>query len=195
MSIGDNAAIKAQTDKLDNAPSSGLAGTEDSIGYKVTEIEKHFHNVERWFGKLAVQTATDWADTNLTPFRAISGANTYGADPGDEAQVLGTADTPHISGGVKYDPYRISILELSSDTIWRLRMIYGAGTMVEAIAAGQYSELMVSNIVTGSKAGGTPVDFRMPRLRCGIDKVWVQAWNATDNATCDFFVGLHEYSG
>jgi hypothetical protein len=35
----------------------------------------------------------------------------------------------------------------------------------------------------------------MPRGTCGTTKVWVQAWNATDNATIDFLVGLHEYEG
>lgn len=194
--IGDNAAISSQTDKIDNAPSEGLAGTPDSVGYRVEEIEKHFHNRERWRGMLAVQTATNWADDNVdTPYQVISGANTWGVDTDDEAQVFGTADTPIIAGTIKFDPFRISITNLSSDTPYKLRMIWGTGTMADAITAEQYSELIVENIVTGSKSGGAPTDFRMPRLNSGVDKVWVQAWNETDNATCDFFVGIHEYTG
>lgn len=30
---------------LDNTESLGLNGTEDSVGYRVAEIEKHFHNI------------------------------------------------------------------------------------------------------------------------------------------------------
>ena len=40
---------------------------------------------------------------------------------------------------------------------------------------------------------GVPVSLRMPRLDSGVDKVWVQAKNATNDATIDFFVGVHEY--
>lgn len=193
--IGDNGAIFVETEKIDNAPVDGLDGTPDSLGYKIEEIEKHFHNHEHWRGKLAVQTGTDWFDDNIdTPFRAISGPNSYGADANDEALVIGSADTPISAGMVKYDPYRISIAALSTDTEWKLRMIYGTGTMAEAITAEQFSEVMAINIVAGSKSGGTPLDFRMPRLDIGT-KVWLQAWNATDNATCDFFVGVHEYTG
>lgn len=182
------------TAKLDSAATLGLNGVNNSLAYRVHEIEKHFHNHEHWRGKLAVQTATAWADDTLSPFRAISGADTYGADADDEALVLGIDDTP-INGGVKYDPYRVVIVALSTDTPWKLRMVHGSGTMAQAIAADQFTELMAVNIVTGSKSGGAPLDFRIPRLDSGVDKVWIQVWNATDNATCDFFIGIHEYTG
>ncbi|GAH24608.1 unnamed protein product, partial [marine sediment metagenome] len=51
------------------------------------------YNRECWKGKRATQTATEWAASVLTPFRAISGPNSYGTDTDDEAKVLGTADT------------------------------------------------------------------------------------------------------
>lgn len=194
--IGNNNSILNEVDKLDRSPVTGLTGTADSIGYKITEIEKHFHNAERWLGKKATQTATDWAEDTLTPFVAISGLNSYGQDASDEALVLGTGDTPNILGKVKFDPYRIYVSDLSSNTVYKLRMSWGTGTMADAITAGQYSEVMIAtSIATGNRSGGIPVDFRCPRLRCGTDKVWVQAWNESDNATCSFFIGLHEYDG
>lgn len=191
MSIGND---PKGTAKIDGAPTEGLSGAMDSLAYRIEEIEKHHHNVERWLGKKTVQTATEWAADTLTPFQAISGANTYGADPDDEAQVFGTADTP-INGDVKFDPFRILVINLSEDTVWKLRMVYGSGTMAAAITAEQFSEIMVVNQVAGSKSGGLPVRFRMPRLNSGVDQVWLQAWNATDNATCDFFAGTHGYIG
>ena len=182
------------TAKIDGSPVDGLLGVEDSLSYKVEEIEKHFHNKERWRGKRATQTGTLWADDVLTPFQAISGANDFGSDTDDEAQVLGTGDTP-INGEVKYDPSQILILDLSSDTVYKLRLIWGTGTMADAITADQFSEKPVINQTIGSKSGGTPVNFRTPRLNSGIDKVWMQCWNATDNATCDFLIGQHPYFG
>jgi len=161
---------------------------------EVTEIEKHLHNRERWFGKLAVQTATDWAENNLSPFRAISGANDYGSDPNDEALVLGTADTPTIAGNTRYDMHDIFVVAASSDTVYKMRFVYGVGTMADAIAAGQYSTTMIKIDPAVQSSPSVVHAIMMPRGICGATQVWVQAWNVTDNATIDFFVGIHEYA-
>lgn len=166
----------------------------DSTLAETIEIEAHLHNRERWFGKLAVQTATDWADNNLTPFRAISGANDYGSDANDEALVLGTADTPIFAGNTRYDMHRIFVVAASSDTVYKLRFVYGSGTMADAIAAGQYSTTMIKIDPAVQSSPSVAHDIMLPRGTCGVTKVWVQAWNATDNATIDFFVGVHEYA-
>ena len=158
------------------------------------EIDHHFHNRERWRGQRIGQTAVSWAADSLTPFRAISGNNAYGADPGDEAFVLGSADTPIISGMTLFDFHRLLIITQSVITVYKLRVIWGTGTMAVAIAAGQFTESMViSNSALGIVAGGSPSEIMMPRVACGT-QVWIQAWNATNNATIDFLIGLHEYA-
>lgn len=182
--------------KIDSFPTNGLLGTENSLAYRTEAVEKHFHSRERWFGKKAVQTATDWADDTITPYQAISGAGDYGGDADDEAQVIGTDDTPAISGSVRYDVHRVFITDVSQDSIYKLRVVYGAGTMADMITAGQYSEVLIKFDATNpQQSAGIPFDIHMPRLVCGSDKVWLQAWNAADNATVDFFVGIHEYAG
>ncbi len=181
--------------KIDSLATNGLAGVSNSLAYRVHEIEKHFHNRERWFGKLGVQTATDWADDTLSPYQAISGNDDYGGDADDEAQVLGTADTPAITDMVKYDVHRLLIVAASSTTQYKLRIVYGSGTMADAITAGQYSEIMIKEDPALFGGSGQPIDVLMPRRTCGTDKVWIQAWNATNNATVDFFAGIHEYPG
>jgi hypothetical protein len=182
-------------EKIDNMAVSGLLGTHNSLAYRVHEIERHFHGRERWVGKAAVQTATDWAADTLTPFQAISGANTYGAGANDEALVLGTDDTPIISGMVRYDLHRLMMVAASSDTIYKLRIVCGTGTMADAITAGQYSEICVMADAAAAQVPHDAFEIMMPRGYCGVTKVWVQAWNATDNATIDFVVALHEYEG
>jgi hypothetical protein len=161
---------------------------------ETVEIEHHYHNRERWRGKLAVQTATDWADDTLSPFRAISGNNAYGSDVNDEALVIGTADTPAIAGMTKYDPHLIFVVDASSSTVYKIRLVYGSGTMAAAIAAGQFSEAMFRMDPAAAQDAHGPVDFRMPRLTCGTDQCWLQCWNASNNATLDFLVGWHEYA-
>ena len=196
LDTSDIATILADTTKIDGAATLGLLGVSNSLAYRVMELERHFHGRERWFGKLAVQTATDWADNNIaTPFRCISGLNAYGTDANDEAQVIGTADTPAIAGNVRYDVHRILIVDSNSTTVWKLQVIYGTGTMADAIAAGQYSTIMVKVDAAAGQTPNVPCEIMMPRGACGATKVWVRGWNANNNATLDFYVGWHEYEG
>jgi len=182
--------------KIDSAPTDGLVGVEGSLAYRIHEIEKHFHSRGRWLGKLGTQTATAWADDTLTPYQAISGNDDYGGDVNDEALVVGTDDAPQITGMVKFDLHKVLITAVSVDTVYKLRIVYGSGTMAAAIIAGQYSEFMVKfDSSNPQQSAGIPFHVQMPRLTSGTDKVWIQAWNATDNATVDFFVGIHEYEG
>jgi hypothetical protein len=187
-------AHDSETVKIDKGTVSGLLGVNNSLAYKVHEIEKHFHNQEMWIGKNGAQADNIWAALNvLTPYGAISGASTWGADANDEALVWGTANT---SGAlVKMDFHRFLITDLSVDTPYIFRIIYGSGTMADAITAVQYSTVMVQNNPTGNKAGGSPIDIMMPRITIGTDKVWVQVMCATNNATASFFCGGHGYVG
>ena len=164
-----------------------------AIYSETVEIENHLHNNEIWRGIRTPQTATAWADDVLTPFHAISGANAYGSDVNDEALVLGTVDTPVVLGMTKFDFHRVLFLELSEDSVFKVRIIWDAGTMANAIIAGQYTEMMVQNNPAGNKANGIPSDILMPRIDSGVDQVWAQAWNVTNNSTVDFVVGFHEY--
>jgi hypothetical protein len=201
------AATVADLSSLQNAlyatgvatyPAAAAAGDGISLAevlryvqYEAEAIEDHFHNRELWFGKLASQTATDWADNTLTPYRAISGSNAYGADANDEALVWGTADAV-LLGQTLFDMHELMVVASSVTSIYKLRIVYGSGTMADAITAGQYSEIMA--VVASASSRIAQQEIRMPRLTIGTDQVWIQAWNATNNATIDFFVGLHGYA-
>ena len=192
---GNLATVASYTARIDSGASDGLSGTANSLAYRIEEIEKHFHNRERWIGKRGSQTATEWGiDTSITAFQAISGDNAYGADADDEALVLGTGDSPLITSMTKYDFHRILVVGVSVDTHYKLRLVYGSGTMGAAITAGTYTEVIVKFDSTNpQQSAGIPFDVMMPRGTCGTTKVWIQAWNATNNATIDFLVGIHEY--
>lgn len=168
---------------------TSLSSVADDINEETYETEHHLHNRERWFGKLGVQTATDWGDeASLTPYRAISGNNDFGSDPNDEAQVLGTDDTPATAGMTRFDAHRIVVEAASNANPYVLRVIYGSGTMAASESAGQYSDIILTDARKGQ-----PTSIIMPRRTCGTDKVWIRAKNGTDNATIDFFFGIHEY--
>ena len=168
---------------------------DTEIFAEIEMVEEHFHARERWFGASADQSGTDWAlEASLTAFQAISGNGTYGADANDEAKVLGTSDTPVFAGMQYFDFYEILVADVSAGTPYVLRAVWGTGTMAAAITAGQYSMSMVQfDSVNPQLSAGLPVVFVTPRIACGT-KVWLQAACGTNDATIDFFVGLHEYA-
>lgn len=182
-----------ETSKLDSAATDGLAGVANSLAYRVHEIERHVHGRERWWGALAAPDETNAIEKNVTrPFVAISGNNTWGA----AIPVVGSSDNPVLATDVKFDFHRLLIADLDDETDpWLIRLIWGTGTSLDAIAAGQYTELMVeSNAVPGNRAGGQPLDVMMRRLDVGT-KVWAQVWNNTNAETLSFFFGAHGYEG
>jgi hypothetical protein len=181
-------------ERIDHLAVDGLLGVNNSLAYKVHEIEKHFHHLGRVYGKSADQSGVDWAlENSLTTFRAISGNGVFGADTNDEAKVWGTGDTSDIVGDTKFDLSQILVVTLSVDTPYILRLVYGTGTMAAAIIAKQYSCILAQNSVTGAKANGAAIPIAMRRLTYGVDKIWLQAACASDNATADVLIGLHGY--
>jgi len=161
----------------------------EDIELKVDELESHTHSMERWMGISGDQSGNDWCSIDsLTPYRAISGNGAFGSDASDEAKVIGTDDTPHIAGMTTFDIHHIMVTAASVATDYYLRIVWGTGTMADALTAGQYSHTMVQEAKKG-----TPIEVHMSELDVEINKVWIQAKNATDNSTIDFFVGAHEY--
>ncbi len=167
--------------------------TRDAILTKTVELGNHHHNRERWFGISANQSGNDWAADTINEFTAISGSDVYGADASDEAKIFGTDDTPIIAGQTYFDFHQLLVHSVSVDTEYKLRIVYGTGTMANAITAGQYTETMVMFDSSNPQlSAGIPVPILMPRL--AIDTtIWLQARNATDNATITFYAGAHGY--
>jgi len=185
-------SISDETDKIDSAASDGLTGTANSLAYRVMEIERHFHNRERWWGATGAPDETNAIAATVTvPFAATSGNNTWGT----AIPICGTGDDPTPGDGdTKFDIHRLLITDLDDETDpWRIRIIWGTGTSAAAIIAGQWSEIMVqSNAVPGNRAGGQPLDVIMRREDVGI-KLWAQSWNNTNSEILSFYWGAHGY--
>ncbi len=176
------------------AKASALSG----VALEVEYAEEHLHHKVRWFGKLNPQDATHWAvsmqDHLAQPYRAISGNGVYGADPGDEAQLFGTADIP-IAGMVRGDFDEILITANSSNTVYLCRLVWGTGILADAVALGQYTEFPFFRAAADQvrKVMIIPCE-KVPIQIGGLDvKIWIQCQNVTDNATIDFFLGVHGY--
>jgi len=168
---------------------------KDPLLIELQAVDYHVHNRETWRGISADQSGDNWAADTLNAYVAISGNNTYGTDADDAAKLLGTDDTPVRAGMTMFHLHRFFVVAVDHDTPYKLRFVWGAGTMADAITADQYSEFMVHfDSTSPQESAGFPTNLITPRLRCGIDKVWLQAWNATDNSEIDFYIGFHEYT-
>lgn len=62
---------------FDNATVSGLAGTEDSLAYKINELEKHIHNTPQHYGSDGAGNCTL---DGLTEFIASAGNGAWGRE-------------------------------------------------------------------------------------------------------------------
>ncbi len=183
--------IQVIADALPAGADIALQATLESVEDNVEDIKQHNHNVERWWGALAGPTETNAIEANVTrPFTVTSGADTWGT----AIPILGTADNPVLTNQTEFDAHRILIVDLDDQVDpWRIRFIWGAGTSGDAITAGQWSEAMVvAAISPGNRAGGAPIDIRMPQCAIGL-KMWAQSWNNTTGEVLDFFWGAHGY--
>ena len=178
--------------KIDSEASEGLGGPEDSLAYRVEELERHFHTEERWWGAVAIPGEANAIEANVArPFVVASGNDTWGV----AIPILGSNDDPTSNTGVYFDPHRVVVVDFDgNETVWRIRFIWGAGTSGEAIAAGQWTEFMIINTAAGPRALGTPSPMKCPRIAIGR-KMWAQAWNATNLDELTFFWGAHGYRG
>ena len=184
------ATIDAETDKIDQAATDGLAGTSNSLAYRVHEIEKHHHGREFWWGSDGSPDETTAIAANVNaPFVAVSGNNTWGT----AISIMGTNDVPANIGDVRYDARRILVTDTDHTTPYRMRLIWGSGTSAAAIIALQMSEFMFVT-AGGPFSSGAPVNLQMPRGTVG-EKLWAQVWNATNSSEVDFFYGVHGYAG
>jgi hypothetical protein len=188
--IGRIENILARTLKIDGAAVDGLSGVEDSVGYLLGELERHVHNVSRFWGSNGAATETNAiAATVAVPFVAASGNDTWGT----AVPICGTADDATDGLGEKFDPHLLLVVDTDHATPYRIRIIYGTGTSADAISAGQWSEEMF--ITSGGPfETGVPIDFMMRRVDVGA-KLWAQVWNATNGSNVDFYWGTHPYIG
>ena len=193
----DVATIQTVTDNLpDSGALTSIAqqATLEDVEAETEEVDQHFHNVERWWGAVAVPGETNAIEANVTrPFAARSGDDTWCT----AIPICGTDDTPVPSpDDAKHDCHRIIVTDLDNDTTpWRFRIIWGSGTSADAITADQWTESVVmTNASPGNRAGGSPADVIARRINVGT-KLWAQSWNATNGEILSFFWGTHGYPG
>ena len=179
-------------DKIDSATTLGLRGADDSLAYRVTEIERHLHSYERWFGLAASPSAelhrADRASAAAGPFIIDAGNAAFGS----WLQILGSTDTPATAGQVKFDMHRLLFTATERDNLYVIQIAFGE-TGDGAVTAGAYVE--VPFIPASNQIDSGPVDIMSRRITAGT-KGWARCICPGQNtATMSFYFGLHEYEG
>lgn len=169
---------------LDNVVTDGLLGTPDSLAYRVEELERHFHNHERWIG-LAGNLNT------LAPCVIDSGDNTWGA----WVEILPIGATPMFPNMTRFDMHRVLVTAAERTTPYRVMFLWktAAQSDDDALNAYQFTEFLFA--ATTATFRSAIHDVLMPRLLAGGYSVQARCWNAGNTGTLAFFVGLHEYEG
>lgn len=176
-----------------NVPTDGLSGVDDSLSYRIAEVDRHIHGWERWFGLSGSPSGethrAQRIGTTVAPF-VIDGGNTTW---GDWVQVLGSSDTPAVAGQVKFDLHRITVTAIErAASIHLMQFAFGA-TAADALTANAFTEFVFQpQVVQGRVA---PLDMISRRQTAGT-KAWARVLVVgQDTGTVSFFIGLHEYEG
>ena len=180
------------TGAIDSATTQGLNGVDNSLAYRVQEIERHLHSYERWFelaGTPAAEThRADAAGTGAGVFQIDAGNDDWGS----WLQILGSSDTPADGSAAKFDMHRLLVTATERNAIYVVQIGFGA-TGAASLTAGRYIEVVflpASNVVDSG-----PVDVNCRRVSAGT-KGWARCiCPGQDTATLDFMFGIHEYEG
>ncbi len=174
--------------KIDGKSTLGLAGVNNSLAYRVHEIEKHFHSEEHWYGSDGDGTGS--TANNLTEYRLTAGTS---AAYGTEVQVLDPNDVSDADFSftpVKFDMHRILItVSSANDKNYMIEFWKGSGAFGAATLATTVPYRTGSNV-----AEVIPIDVQMGRIAV-TDKLWARVKCETNSATLDFIMGIHAYVG
>jgi len=166
---------------------SSVSSNADTAAEEATELAKHFHGNEIWFGDSTTPDPGVHEATvgSLTTFQVDSGDNAWGT----AIQILGTSDTPVGSGMTKYDLHKILVTTTErTSVISYMRITFGTS---EAQGILDGNSTMIALFPTATIRMNA-VPFMAKRAPAG-SKAWANAKVAGDTGTINFIFGLHEY--
>jgi len=166
----------------------GLEGNSNCMDYRIAEIERHFHGVERYYGDDGDNTMS--VANSLTPWVLTAGTSEAF---GTEVQIAGAndviaADFPFTP--VKFEPHEIMVKTTSATgVLYEVELWSGETTFGAATRRGVVQVIRG----TGGAVSG-PMKFQSPRISVA-EKLWLRCKCETDSATITCGLGLHAYEG
>ena len=198
--IGNKTDAAART-----ADVTSLVGLTRKALDEATEVARHFHNFERWFGPAATPSGTAHVADPIgevggtpagviTSFRVTTGANkTWGT----ALQIWGSTDYTLMPTGkqASLDIHRFRTTTAETDRKnWYLRIIEDDVSAAAGVTADTYTTIPI--FIENTDKSVDPVDMLMARiLQTNATMMWVQALNPDDNDAdyIDLQFGVHGY--
>lgn len=163
----------------------------EAIETLALKIDEEAHTVERFCGVADTPSfpTTACSSETMSPHVLTSGDDDWGA----WAFVIGSGDTPLISGKEAFDIHEIEIASVSTASFARLQIGWNATTTTAIIADNDYTEVVFQPSGIGANVSAGPIEIRMPDVDAGT-LVWARIWIDGENAaTADIFLGMHEF--
>ena len=171
----------------------------DRIDAEVTEVEKHLHNDEYWWGvhPTYVSGVTCGSRDSSVGYVFTSGNGTL--DPtgwvyGAWLCLLGTSDTPVHAGYAKFDPHRLNVVDVQERQVeHKFQFATGADTAAAdaAALAGLTSEVIITP--ENNKEGDRIIDIIKRRVLTAVPFWGRLAVKNVTARTCSAHMGTHEY--
>ncbi len=183
--------IKAVTDLIpDSGALTTLLAEIEHIKDHTYWTERHLHNKERWLGAVpgwdGSNEVNSASNDSLTDFVLDAGNDTWGTP----LCILGSDDTPIITGRVLFDLHRLLITQAERDEKYRFRFAWG-DSYAAAVIAGDFAEIEYKALTLANDTG--PAESIFSKLPVGT-KVFAAVWcQGQDTGTISFTVGVHEY--
>lgn len=177
--------IDALALKIDGSAVDGLSGVNNSLAYKVHELEKHFHNSAQWFGK-------DGGDNllnrdSVTPWALVAGTSqAYGT----EVQLSDGTEIESGSAIKKYDLHEVLIVDNDAGnavTTFKVQFWYGTGLFA---AATLLTECVCSFYSVSDNHG--VITMVCPRITCN-NKLWARIKCSVNSKSISILIGVHTY--
>jgi len=174
--------VKDETDKIDSAAVDGLAGTSNSLAYKVEEIEKHFHNANQCWGSDGGTSCT-----RLSRIEFQIAAGNAGA-MGTEVQLHDGTDIEGGSAVKKFDVNTFFVTAAGHvGEVYLVEIWVGTGAFGAATKATEFYYFDGAN-----QSAAVPRMVPDSRSTCN-NKIWARVAADTNGSTLDFLLELHTY--
>lgn len=187
-----NDSLKA----IDRITSVGLLGASDSLGYRVTEIERHMHSWERWMGLSNAPSGETHRASTMNTYTALAPVAPFPLAAGDDSwgswvQILGSSDTPVIGTHKSYDIHKVAFNANSKAGAYVIQIGFGTSA-AQALSDGTFSGVVAEFDAINFQNDTT---FQMERVAAGT-KAWARCLcPGNTTGTLKFYFGIHEYEG
>jgi len=168
------------------AINAGGQGTAINRTYALAQhLDHEFHGRQWLMHADQTPSGTSFADTlslGFYPFTVTAAAD---SNFGTAIQIIGSDDTPIISGNKIFHMHAIMVTAVNSNSLYKMRIAWGASNAA-GVAAGDYQDLWLFGDDTNpQQVSPTSTRAGMRTIDVGTS-VWVSIANAAGAQTMDF---------